>query len=73
MYGFSSCDMKYNMHKITLASHFYIFLGPRSCLSNGCCTQVTAAAWPAHPAWLEAFLLVLGTKIVHEKPPVLPR
>ncbi|KAK9822005.1 hypothetical protein WJX81_008551 [Elliptochloris bilobata] len=27
---------------------------------------VTAAAWPAHPAWLAAFLVVLGTKVVHE-------
>ena len=24
---------------------------------------VTAPAWPAHPAWLAAFLKVLGTKI----------
>ena len=24
---------------------------------------VTAAAWPAHPKWLAAFLKVLGTKI----------
>jgi protease I len=24
---------------------------------------VTAPAWPAHPAWLAAFLQVLGTKI----------
>lgn len=26
---------------------------------------VTAPAWPAHPAWIAAFLSVLGTKIVH--------
>src|SRR5436190_16997222 len=25
---------------------------------------VTAPAWPAHPAWLRAFLKVLGTKLV---------
>ena len=25
---------------------------------------VTAPAWPAHPAWLSQFLVVLGTKIV---------
>jgi protease I len=25
---------------------------------------VTAPAWPAHPAWLSQFLLVLGTRIV---------
>ena len=27
---------------------------------------VTAPAWPAHPAWLEQFLDVLGTRIEHE-------
>ncbi|WP_017940026.1 DJ-1/PfpI family protein [Zestomonas thermotolerans] len=26
---------------------------------------VTAPAWPAHPAWLAAFLAVLGTRISH--------
>lgn len=26
---------------------------------------VTAPAWPAHPAWLAAFLVVLGTRIEH--------
>jgi protease I len=29
-------------------------------------TLVTAAAWPAHPAWLAKFLEVLGTRIQHE-------
>jgi hypothetical protein len=24
---------------------------------------VTAPAWPAHPAWLAAFLKILGTRI----------
>ena len=28
---------------------------------------VTAPAWPAHPAWLAAFLEVLGTTIEHEE------
>lgn len=28
-------------------------------------TLVTAPAWPAHPAWLSAFLAVLGTRIEH--------
>ncbi len=28
-------------------------------------TLVTAPAWPAHPAWLAAFLRVLGTRIEH--------
>jgi len=30
--------------------------------SNG--NLVTAPAWPAHPAWLAAFLEVLGAKII---------
>lgn len=29
---------------------------------------VTAPAWPAHPAWLAAFLVVLGTRIEHGEP-----
>ena len=29
---------------------------------------VTAPAWPAHPAWLNAFLEVLGTTIEHRDP-----
>jgi protease I len=29
---------------------------------------VTGPAWPAHPAWLEQFLEVLGTQIEHEAP-----
>ena len=28
-----------------------------------CGTLVTAPAWPAHPAWLQQFLKVLGTRI----------
>ena len=27
---------------------------------------VTAPAWPAHPAWIAQFLVLLGTKITHE-------
>jgi protease I len=26
---------------------------------------VSAPAWPAHPAWIAQFLVVLGTKITH--------
>lgn len=29
---------------------------------------VTAPAWPAHPAWIAAFLEVLGTRIEHADP-----
>lgn len=29
-------------------------------------TLVTAPAWPAHPAWMEQFLDVLGTRIEHK-------
>lgn len=31
-------------------------------------TLVTAPAWPAHSAWIEHFLDVLGTRIEHEAP-----
>ena len=34
---------------------------------------VTAPAWPAHPAWLAAFLTVLGTTIQHEKAAMVGR
>jgi deglycase len=34
---------------------------------------VTAPAWPAHPAWLAAFLQVLGTSIQHEQAAVVGR
>jgi hypothetical protein len=33
---------------------------------NSACVSgnlVTAAAWPAHPAWMQAFVALLGTKI----------
>jgi protease I len=33
---------------------------------------VTAPAWPAHPAWLAAFLTVLGTRILHEHAQAVP-
>jgi len=38
-------------------------------LANACVdgNLVTAPAWPAHPAWIRAFLKVLGTKIVLEE------
>jgi protease I len=31
--------------------------------AHTCGTLVTAPAWPAHPAWLAQFLIVLGTRI----------
>ena len=31
--------------------------------AHTCGTLVTAPAWPAHPAWLAQFLVVLGTRI----------
>lgn len=31
--------------------------------AHTCGKLVTAAAWPAHPAWLAQFLVVLGTRI----------
>lgn len=38
---------------------------PDGTFSNACVDGhlVTAAAWPAHPAWIKAFLKVLGTRI----------
>ncbi|HEY4235520.1 MAG TPA: DJ-1/PfpI family protein [Lacipirellulaceae bacterium] len=38
---------------------------PSAGLDNACVDEylVTAAAWPAHPAWMRAFLAILGTRI----------
>jgi protease I len=38
---------------------------PSSGFDNACVdgNLVTAAAWPAHPAWMRAFLTILGTRI----------
>ncbi len=41
------------------------FVPPSETFDDACVDQnlVTAAAWPAHPAWLRKFLEVLGTRI----------
>ncbi len=46
---------------VTQAGGTYVNLGMTEAIADG--NLVTAPAWPAHPAWLAKFLLVLGTKI----------
>ena len=43
------------------------FVGPNETFDNAVVdgNLVTAAAWPAHPAWVREFLKVLGTQISH--------
>jgi protease I len=43
------------------AGGIYVNLAMTEAITDG--HLVTAPAWPAHPAWLAQFLLVLGTKI----------
>ncbi len=49
--------------EVTLAGGVYADIPVDAAITDG--NLVTAPAWPAHPAWLEQFLAVLGTKIVH--------
>jgi protease I len=46
---------------VTQAGGTYINLAMSEAIADG--NLVTAPAWPAHPAWLAKFLVVLGTKI----------
>jgi protease I len=46
---------------VALAGGTYISLAMTEAIADG--NLVTAPAWPAHPAWLAKFLLVLGTRI----------
>jgi protease I len=46
-----------------LAGGTYAEIGIDQAYTDG--NLVTAPAWPAHPAWLSQFLVVLGTKITH--------
>jgi len=46
---------------VTQAGGTYVTLAVTEAVTDG--NLVTAPAWPAHPAWLAQFLLVLGTKI----------
>ena len=46
---------------VTQAGGTFVNLGMTEAIADG--NLVTAPAWPAHPAWLAKFLVVLGTKI----------
>jgi protease I len=46
---------------VTLAGGTYVSLAMTDAVADG--NLVTAPAWPAHPAWLAKFLVVLGTRI----------
>jgi protease I len=51
--------------EVTLAGGQYAEIPIDQAVVDG--NLVTAPAWPAHPAWLAAFLTVLGTTIQHER------
>jgi protease I len=46
---------------VALAGGTYVSLAMTEAIADG--NLVTAPAWPAHPAWLAKFLVVLGTRI----------
>jgi protease I len=46
---------------VALAGGTYVSLAMAEAIADG--NLVTAPAWPAHPAWLAKFLVVLGTRI----------
>jgi len=46
---------------VTGAGGTFAEIGISEAIADG--NLVTAPAWPAHPAWLSKFLMVLGTKI----------
>ena len=46
---------------VTTADGTFAEIGISEAIADG--NLVTAPAWPAHPAWLAKFLVVLGTKI----------
>ena len=47
--------------EVTQAGGTYVNLAMTEAIVDG--NLVTAPAWPAHPAWLAKFLVVLGTRI----------
>lgn len=49
--------------EVELAGASYAVIGIDEAVTDG--NFVTAPAWPAHPAWLAQFLVVLGTRIEH--------
>lgn len=48
--------------EVRLAGGEYVEIGMDQAHTDG--KLVTGPAWPAHPAWLAAFLKVLGTRII---------
>jgi protease I len=49
--------------EVELAGAVYAAIEVDSAVTDG--NFVTAPAWPAHPAWIAQFLVVLGTRIEH--------
>jgi protease I len=49
--------------EVELAGATYASIGVDAAVTDG--NFVTAPAWPAHPAWIAQFLVVLGTRIEH--------
>jgi protease I len=49
--------------EVELAGASYADIAVTEAVTDG--KLVTAPAWPAHPAWMAQFLVVLGTKISH--------
>jgi len=50
---------------VTASGGEFVSIGFGEALTDG--NIVTGPAWTAHVAWLQQFLAVLGTKIVHEE------
>jgi protease I len=51
--------------EVTAAGGEHVSIGFEEAITDG--NVVTGPAWTAHVAWLQQFLAVLGTKIVHEE------
>ena len=49
--------------EVELAGATYAAIAIDAAVTDG--NLVTAPAWPAHPAWLAQFLVVLGTRVEH--------
>ena len=65
LYPLGSCTMKHNPRLSEKAAALPGFLDshPMAAPEHVQGNLATAPAWPAHPAWLAAFLGLLGTKI----------
>lgn len=50
--------------EVRLAGGEYVEIPVTEAIADG--NLVTAPAWPAHPRWLQEFLKVMGTKVIHE-------